>query len=68
MDKQEFKERMANLEVRYQEKINELKEKGFKKVVEWEIIRKLRVYLFGKGLDIDTSVGEYGGFYSFVVV
>lgn len=63
MDKEEFKERLKDLEERYLLKLQELKDKGFKKVVEWEIIRKLRVYLFNKGLNIDAHTIEYADFY-----
>ena len=68
MDKQEFKKRLTKLGERYQEKIDRLKDQGFKKFVDWEILRKMRVYLFGKDIDVESSVVEYNNFYTCIIL
>lgn len=66
MEKAEFKIRLSSLGEKYSKRIEDLESRGFKKMVDWEIIRKLMVYLFNKGLNIGVSVIEYSDFYSCV--
>jgi hypothetical protein len=68
MDKQEFKERLAKSEAKYKAMVEVLKKKGFKKYVDWEIIRKIRVYLYNKGHNIDSTIVEYNNYYSCVII
>jgi hypothetical protein len=68
MDKQEFKENLIKSEKVYKSKLESLKEKGYKKYVDWEIIRKLKVYLYNKGCTVDSTLVEYNRFYSCVIL
>ena len=68
MDKKEFKEKLETNGIRYAEKVAELEARGCKKYVDWEIIRKLRVYLFNKGLHADFTIIEYRGNYTCILL
>ena len=68
MDKKEFKEKLEMNAIRYAEKLVVLEARGCKKYVEWEIIRKLRVYLFNKGLNVDFTIVEYRDNYTCILL
>lgn len=63
-----FKEDIKRAESLYQKTLDKLKSKGFQKYVEWEILRKLKVYLHNKGLKIRSSILEYENYYSCILL